>query len=105
LLAGLPEKEILRLVRMKGLPRVAAQTLTSKSALLAELAKVRQQGYAIDNRENEIEGRCIGAPIYGPDGDGIEYFKSGFSRYLAQVRGLAPSLKETCKAISEALGK
>jgi DNA-binding IclR family transcriptional regulator len=88
--------------------RVTMRTLTSKSALLAELAKVRQQGYAIDNQENEIEGRCIGAPIYGPDGRMVAALSISspvFRADLAQVRGLAPSLKETCKAISEALGK
>ena len=28
-----------------------------------ELIKVRERGYAIDNQENEIGGRCISAPI------------------------------------------
>jgi DNA-binding IclR family transcriptional regulator len=35
---------------------------------MAEILKVRQQGWALDNLENELEGRCIGAPIIGPDG-------------------------------------
>lgn len=34
----------------------------------AELVRVREQGWALDNQENEIEGRCIGAPITGPGG-------------------------------------
>lgn len=108
LLAGLVEKEILLLIRMKGMPRVTAQTLTSKAALLAELARVRQQGYAIDNQENEMEGRCIGAPIHGPDGRMVAALSISspvFRADLAQVRALAPSLKETCAAISEAIGK
>lgn len=108
LLAGLPEKEIQRLVRMKGMPRLTVQTLTNKSALLAELTKVSQQGYAIDNQENEIEGRCIGAPIHGPDGRVVAALSISspvFRADLAHVRALAPSLKETCTAISEAIGK
>jgi len=27
---------------------------------------MRQQGWALDNRENEIDGRCIAAAIVGP---------------------------------------
>src|SRR5579863_2251389 len=67
-LAGLPEKEFLRLIRMKGLPRLTDYTLTTKSAVVEEIHRVRKQGWALDNQENEIEGRCIGAPISTPDG-------------------------------------
>ena len=101
-------KEIQRLVRVKGMPRVTPQTLTSRTALFAELARVRQQGYAIDNQENEMEGRCIGAPIYGPDGRvaaALSISSPVFRADLAQVRALAPILKETCKAISDAIAK
>jgi IclR family KDG regulon transcriptional repressor len=106
LLAGLAEKEMQRLIRMKGMPRLTPQTLTSKAALLAELAKVRQQGYAIDNQENEIEGRCIGAPIHGPDGRivaALSISSPVFRADLAHVQALAPSLREICTAISKAL--
>jgi len=84
-------------VRMKGMPRVTRQTITSKSGLVAELAKVRQEGYAIDDQENEMEGRCIGAPIHGPDGRivaALSISSPVFRAELAQVRALAPSLKE-----------
>jgi len=107
LLAGLPDKEVARLIRLKGLPRLTPQTLTAKTALLAELTKVRQQGYAIDNQENEIEGRCIGAPIYGPDSRVVAALSiSGpvFRMDMARARSLAPKLTETCAAISEAIG-
>jgi len=93
---------------MKGLPRLTPQTITSRSGLLAELAKVRRQGYAVDNQENEIEGRCIGAPIHGPDGRVVAALSISspvFRAELARVRALAPRLKETCTAISEAIGK
>jgi DNA-binding IclR family transcriptional regulator len=108
LLCGLADKEIERLVRVKGMPRLTPQTLTSKSTLMTEIAKVRQQGYAIDNQENEIEGRCIGAPIHGPDGRivaALSVSSPVFRAELAHVRGLAPILKEACTAISEALGR
>ena len=64
--AGLNDKEVQRLLRVKGTPKLTEQTLVSKRAVLAEVQKVRPQGWALDNRENEIDGRCIAAAIVGP---------------------------------------
>ena len=69
MLAGLLDKEVARLLRLKGTPKLTDETLTNKVAVLAEIQKVRQQGWALDNQENELEGRCIGAPVHGPDGN------------------------------------
>ena len=38
-------------------------TLSNEESFLSELAKVRQEGYAIDNEENEPGVRCIAVPI------------------------------------------
>ncbi|HWJ77379.1 MAG TPA: IclR family transcriptional regulator, partial [Niallia sp.] len=38
-------------------------TITNESEFLQELEKVRSQGYAVDNQENEPGVRCIAAPI------------------------------------------
>jgi IclR family acetate operon transcriptional repressor len=40
-------------------------TLTSADALLAELEKVRGEGVAIDDEENELGVRCIGTVVHG----------------------------------------
>ena len=58
LLSGLPDKEVDRLIRIQGLPRSTPRTIVSRQALAAELKRVRKQGYALDNEENEAEGRC-----------------------------------------------
>lgn len=64
LIADLPQREVLRLVRAKGMPRFTGATITTEEALQVELEKVRVQGWAMDNTENEPDGRCIGAPIF-----------------------------------------
>lgn len=46
-------------------------TITTAEALMAELDRVRRQGYAIDNEEISRGLTCIGAPIYGLNGDVI----------------------------------
>jgi DNA-binding IclR family transcriptional regulator len=106
LLAGLGEKELLRLIRLKGLARLTPRTLASKPALTAEIQKVRQQGHALDDQENESEGRCVGAPILGPDGKFLAALSiSGpvFRMSLALAHSLVADLKKTCGAISAAI--
>jgi IclR family KDG regulon transcriptional repressor len=105
-LAGLPEKEFLRLIRMKGLPRLTDNTLISKPAVIEEINRVRKQGWAMDNQENEIEGRCIGAPILTPDGRVVAALSiSGpvFRMDVARARSLVPQLRSFCAEISEKL--
>jgi len=48
----------------EGLVPFTANTLVTRSALIADLEKVRQRGYAIDDGEHEIEVRCVAAPIF-----------------------------------------
>lgn len=106
LLAGLPVKELLRLIRIKGLPRLTPQTLVSRTDMMAEIERVRQQGYALDNQENEVDGRCVGAPIYGPENRVVAALSiSGpvFRMDMAQAIGLVTSLKDACAEISSAV--
>ncbi|SPE40342.1 Transcriptional regulator, IclR family [Candidatus Sulfopaludibacter sp. SbA3] len=105
-LAGLPEKEFLRLIRMKGLPRLTDNTLTTKAAVVEEIKLVRKQGWAMDNQENEIEGRCIGAPILTANGRvlaALSISSPVFRMDLARAKSLVPQLKSFCAEISEAL--
>lgn len=44
------------------------QTILTKEDLCQELERVKKQGYAIDNREVEEHMKCVGAPVFGPDG-------------------------------------
>src|SRR5258706_251018 len=71
MLAALSDKEAQRLIRLKGLPRLTPHTLVTKTALQIELRRVRERGYAVDNQENEMDGRCVGAPVFGPDGRAV----------------------------------
>jgi len=106
MLAGLVDKEVTRLLRLKGTPKLTEETLTSKAAVLAEIQKVRQQGWALDNQENELEGRCIGAPVEGPDGHIVAALSiSGpvFRMSMERARGLVSELKGICGEISRGL--
>jgi len=106
MLAGLVDKEVTRLLRLKGTPKLTDETLTSRAAVLAEVQKVRQQGWALDNQENELEGRCIGAPVEGPDGHVVAALSiSGpvFRMSMDRACGLVQELKGICAEIARGL--
>lgn len=63
--------ENLDIEKLKGVKKYTENTLTDLDDILKELDKVRQEGYAIDNEEQEIGLTCIGAPILGKDGNAI----------------------------------
>lgn len=43
-------------------------TITDQPSLAAELDRVRQLGYAVDDQEHGVGIRCVAAPIFGSDG-------------------------------------
>ena len=47
------------------------KTITDKDALLAELARIRERGWAIDDGERTQGMRCIAAPIFNPFGEAV----------------------------------
>lgn len=61
-LAFQPEAAIERFIA-RGLARIAPNTITDPSALCAELASIRRQGYAVDDEELTPGTRCVSAPI------------------------------------------
>lgn len=63
--AHLPEARVRELLEQAGMPHRTADTITDIDDYMAELAKVRRLGYAVDNRENEPDGRCVAVPILG----------------------------------------
>jgi DNA-binding IclR family transcriptional regulator len=43
--------------------RFTRKTISSRSAFMAELARVRQQGYSMDDEEEELGIRCVAVPV------------------------------------------
>jgi len=103
LLAGLPDKEVERLIKIKGLPPLTPHSITSKTALMSEIRRVRSQGFALDNQENELEGRCIAAAIRGPNDSTLAALSiSGpvFRTNLDRIRSFLKDLQAACDLIA-----
>jgi IclR family acetate operon transcriptional repressor len=54
---------VVAILAAEGMPKRTSKTLTDEAGYLAELDKVRAQGYAFDLGENEEDGRCIAVPF------------------------------------------
>jgi len=68
ILSALPDKRVDEIVEERGLAERTDNTITDRAELNAELEKVRERGYALNEEEN-IDGiRAVGAPVTSPDG-------------------------------------
>jgi IclR family acetate operon transcriptional repressor len=63
LLARLGADEVSDIVRHHGLPRHTDHTIVTEIGLRAELDRVRDQGFAIDDEEQEIGVRCVAVAV------------------------------------------
>ncbi|NOV03901.1 IclR family transcriptional regulator [Paenibacillus planticolens] len=62
------KEEIDSLLRDYQFSKITEATITEKAAYLHELNQVREQGYSIDNEENEPGVRCVAAPVFQYNG-------------------------------------
>lgn len=63
LLAALPTSEVRRIAASRGLPSYTKNTITRLQQLEAELERIRQQGYSVDNEEIMDGLLCVAAPV------------------------------------------
>lgn len=71
LIAFLPEPALDLLIGQVQFKRYTDRTMMTPTVLRAELARVRQRGFAIDNEEIEAGLRCVGAPIRNHTGQAV----------------------------------
>jgi len=63
LLSTLPEEQVRAVIARTGMPAQTDNTLTDLPALLTELARSRERGYAVDEGEQEPGVRCVAVPV------------------------------------------
>ena len=107
LVAHIPEERLQKILADRGMEKRTPKTITTVPRLLKELEKVRSQGYAIDDEENNVGARCLGAPVFNQSG-GIEA-SVGLSGTTNQVNAhsmprIIEALKDAARHISMQLG-
>ena len=71
LLAWLPEERVSEILQIEGLPAATKRSITKPGLYRAELAAVRERGYAIDREEFQSGVSAVSAPIFTPKGQVI----------------------------------
>lgn len=74
IMAHLPEAEVREILEEKGMEPQTENTITDVDEFLSHLEKVKKQGYAVDDEEQEKEIRCIAGPIFNHQGDVVASF-------------------------------
>ncbi len=107
LVAYIPVGKLEKMVAEAGMEKRTSKTITTLPRLLKELEKVRAQGYAVDDEENNMGARCLGAPVFNQSG-GIEA-SLGLSGTINQVNAhtmprIVEALKDAARHVSMQLG-
>ncbi|MBB3931401.1 IclR family pca regulon transcriptional regulator [Kaistia hirudinis] len=105
LLAALPEAEARERLGAAPLPRRTPYTLTDPDAILAELARIRTDGYAVIDQEVEIGLRSIAVPLVSSRRQTVAALNLGLpargepiaelvERYLPALRDVSARMRE-----------
>ena len=107
LLAHRSGEEVAEIVGARGLDRYTPNTITEIDSLHAELERIREQGYAVDDEEYDEGLRCIGAPIVDHRGEVVAAMGVGgpVTRVTPErVEALADLVIAAAQGLSRRLG-
>ena len=65
LLSQLPDDAVRELLARTGMPPATPNTITTPGAMFDELARIRREGYALDEGEQEVGVRCVAVAVPG----------------------------------------
>ena len=107
ILAQLPDEEVEKIWNSSKIEKLTEFTITDLEEMKKELNIIRKKGYAVDNEENEIGVRCIGAPvfnIFGKVEGAISISGPTFRLTNEKIDGFAEQVVKYANAISRELG-
>jgi IclR family acetate operon transcriptional repressor len=76
-------------------------TITSMSGWQAELARVRMQGYALDDEERIVGVKCVAAPIRDHTGEVIAAISASAPAFRLVGEHFDETLDQTCRVAEE----
>lgn len=91
LLAQLDPADVDAIIRRRGLSRYTENTIVTHTALNAELVRIRERGFAIDEQEQELGVRCVAVPVV----------TGGVTAMAVSVSG--PTVRMTCELVDRAV--
>lgn len=98
----LDDQHVASILEAAGMPSRTERTIADPEAFLAEIARARVNGYAIDDEENEQGGRCVAVPIRGSNPKAALSLSAPTSRLsITEAGGVAEVLEATASQIAE----
>jgi DNA-binding IclR family transcriptional regulator len=107
LVAGLPGDERVAIAGSLTYERMTPNTITTPRAYLAELDRVAERGYAIDDEEHEEHIHCVAAPVRGARGEVLAAMSLSVPQVVLDLAGLlelVPALLAAASAASAECG-
>ena len=98
----LPRDRVRAILATEGMQGLTDRTLTNVDDYFAELDRVSSDGYAVDDLEAQVDGRCVAVPIKGlpvPCGLSVSAPANRLSREA--VPGVAKQLKRAASALTK----
>lgn len=104
LLAQMPPETARRLVVQAGMPARTDRTVTDPDELIAQLPAIAEQGYALDDGEQEAGVRCVAVPVPGGAAAGAISVSGPAGRLgLDAVPRVVPVLQAAAAALASEL--
>lgn len=106
LLASLPHEEVPEIVAKRPIPAYTDRTLTKPADLIAEIAQVRELGWAASEQELN-ENNAVAAPVFGRGGDlELILLALGFAEQLGgdEIQATGELLVSVASAVRTAAG-
>lgn len=100
-LAQLDDPQAAAVLESAGLPQLTDATTTAAETVLAELREVRECGFAVDNNENQPDGRCVAVPLaWHGIRAGISVSAPDSRLPLRAVPGIASRLRDIARQLN-----
>lgn len=102
MLAQLDDDRVRQIVSRQGLAPRTAHTIADERALFADLQRIRRQGFALDEQEQEIGVRCVAVALPADEGAWAAVSVSGpLTRMTdAAVDRAVPLLREAARLLA-----
>ena len=101
------DSDLTAILEKRGLARFTDRTIDTPSGLRAELQRIREQGYSLDDEEHAIGLRCVAAPVFDEAGKAICAISlSGPTARIGDERlgELGWAVRQTAEQITQTLG-
>jgi IclR family acetate operon transcriptional repressor len=103
MLSMLSDDEVRAILAKVGMPMVTPTTVTEIGPMLAELGRIRDRGYGVDEGEMELGVRCVAVPIGGVPLMAVSISGPSVRVTTDVVRAIAPALVRAGTRLAELL--